>query len=580
MAAQYETITLGVSDLNRIKLPKFQRGFVWNSSKKNEFVQTLHDGFPFGALLVYPESEETGSKLLLLDGQQRLSTIKQYREDPLRFWKPINHEVYSAYLNRVNELLATVEDGPEPIGEAEFDKLVGRKTDLADWADNVAPNNKDIRRELRETVKGLQALIADYVNLDDLGILAIKFTGSKDHIADVFANLNKGGMPLSKYEIYSAAWVNTEIGLLSAGESPLQDEILELVKEYYTKMANGAEFDLNDFSEDELTINRTITLSEFATALGSFVQNRLGALIPESSSSSNEIGFGLLGIATGVDNRQLGTLNNELGVIRSSLQLILEKTDRISRNLQDIFSKLLKRIHASKSEEFETGISTTFKTLSYFAALWDLDPNSTEYHKSLRNIRSYYVFDTWTKVWSSHGDQRLLEYYPLYHKRSYLSPISKDAFKDAFRQWFADTTAPGINFSKETKALVTIHANLSYLSSTVPYGESFELEHIVAKKLINEFDDPQHRKVCGSSLGNCMYLPKEVNNKKKEKNLYEVNVNHRYDTLINESLYFTEDQFAEISQALAAHDYKTVNALIEERGRRVAECLIDLLLKD
>lgn len=52
MAAQYETITLGVNDLDRIELPKFQRGFVWGTKKKNDFVQTLHEGLPFGALLV------------------------------------------------------------------------------------------------------------------------------------------------------------------------------------------------------------------------------------------------------------------------------------------------------------------------------------------------------------------------------------------------------------------------------------------------------------------------------------------------------------------------------------------------
>ena len=61
MAAQYETIELGVNDLDRIELPKFQRGFVWGTKKKNDFVQTLHEGLPFGALLVYPKSQSADS---------------------------------------------------------------------------------------------------------------------------------------------------------------------------------------------------------------------------------------------------------------------------------------------------------------------------------------------------------------------------------------------------------------------------------------------------------------------------------------------------------------------------------------
>lgn len=579
VSAQYEPITLGVSDLDRIELPKFQRGFVWSKHKKNEFVETLHNGFPFGALLVYPESEETGSRLLLLDGQQRLSTIRQYKENPLLFWKPNNQEIYDEHLDRINALLANDAESHAVVTKQEFDELVSGRRDLADWSDEVAANNGQTRKQLRDTIKDLQREIRDYVNLDDLSILAIKFTGSKKHLAAVFANLNKGGMPLSKYEIYNAAWVNATIELLPLGASHQQDEILELVKDYYTEMANDAEFDLNDFSEDELTINRTITLSELGTALGAYVQKKLDSLVSDTPNSINEIGFGLLGIATDTDNRQLSNLNDKLDSVRDNLQAILEKTERICNNLQDIFSKLLKRINATKSNRYETGLSTTFKTLSYFAALWSLDPESDDYRTSLSNIRSYYVFDSWTKVWSSHGDQRLLEYYPKFNKRDYKSPIERDAFLEAMSQWLSDAT-PGINFSRETKALVTIHANLSYLSSVIPHGETFELEHIIAKKRINEVDLATNRKVYGSALGNCMYLPKQLNNKKKEKTLYEINDAGQYDELIAGSLYFPNEVFTEIFLALKEKDYTLVNNKIEERGKKVGEDLIERLLKE
>ena len=385
-------------------------------------------------------------------------------------------------------------------------------------------------------------------------------------------------MPLSKYEIYNAAWVNTKINLWPLGASKQQDEILELVKDYYTEMANNTEFDLNDFSEDELTTNRSITLSEFGTALGAYVQKNLSSLVSDTPNSINEIGFGILGIATDTDNRQLDNLNEKLDYVCDNLQGILERTEQICINLQGIFDKLLKRIKNTKSNPYETGLSTTFKTLSYFAALWNLDPNSEEYRTSLSNIRSYYVYDSWTKVWSSHGDQRLLEYYPKYHKRDYMTPIDRSAFLDAQAQWLSDAT-PGINFSRETKALVTIHANLSYLSSTIPHGEAFELEHIIAKKRINEVDLATNRKIYGSSLGNCMYLPRQLNNKKKEKTLYEINGSGKYDELIADSLYFSEDEFSVISSALESANFDRINEMIEGRGKRVGEDLIDRLLK-
>ena len=148
---------------------------------------------------------------------------------------------------------------------------------------------------------------------------------------------------------------------------------------------------------------------------------------------------------------------------------------------------------------------------------------------------------------------------------------------DAYAQWASDNT-PGINFSKEVKALTTIHANQSYLSSVLPHGESFELEHIIAKKLVNAAENERDRKVYAGALGNCMYLPRQDNNKKKEKNLYEVNDEGRYDDLMSKALYFSEHEFATIGDALEARDYDAINALIMKRGSLVAESIAQSLL--
>lgn len=575
MTAQYDTITLGVSDLDRITLPKFQRGFVWNKTKKTSFIQTLHDGFPFGALLVYPETSDADSKLVLLDGQQRLSTILQYQHDQIPFWKPLNFDKYQSCLTSINSML----DEEHQVTEETFDGLLTNKIDVADWADEVAPSDAARRKELRDKIKELQTEIAQFVDLNELGILAIKFTGSRDRIADVFANLNKGGMPLQKYEVFSAAWSNTEIRLLQAGESAngLQDKILEYVKFYYSSMETKAEFELNDFSEDELSKSRVITLSEFAVALGAFVHELLPSLVGDTLSTQNEIGYGLLGIATGIDNRKLSTLNSKVDLINDELQLILEKTSRICVDLNGIFSKLLNQIIAGKKDTYVPGLTSSFKTLSYFAALWNLEEGSEEYRTTLKNIPSYYVFDFWSRSWTSHGDQRLLDYYPKYGKRNYLQHLTLEQLLDAYAQWASDNT-PGINFSKEVKALTTIHSNQSYLSSVLPHGDSFELEHIIAKKLINAAENDRERRIFAGALGNCMYLPKQDNNKKKAKNLYEVNQEGRYDELMASSIYYTEEEFATISNALETRDYATINALIMQRGRRVAESIAQNLL--
>ena len=568
-APQYEIINMSVSDLDRIDLPRFQRRFVWNRRKKESFITTLHEGLPFGAVLVYPKSKDPDAPLLILDGQQRLSTIREFRANPLIYWKSLEHDEYVLQLRNVNECLPEEKE----LQEKDFDSLLEEQDDaLDDWLDDI--DDKISRKRVRAIIRQTKNLMSSYINLDSLKIPAIEFRGSRERIADVFANLNQGGVPLSKYEIYSAAWVHTEIHL---DKSKLQESILWNVKQHYANMSQSTEFELDGFSEDELTQERTITLSELGIALGMFIRDNLKALAPQTDNAAAELGFGILGIATDTDNRKLDTLIGSVGYIESELSTILSKVNRICRNLQDLFSKILKRFKSSKNDEYALGISTTFKTLSYFAALWDLDPESHDYRQSLKNIKAYYLYDALSKSWQSKGDLRLMDYYPSHHRRDYLTKINRDAFIESFNRWLSDS-APGINFSKENTAIVTIHANLTYLAKTVSYGESFELEHIIPRKLINAHDNKNPKKVLGNSIGNCMYLPRLDNNKKKDKTLYDVNQSGRYDKLIRESLYFSQPELDMAIKAIERHEFAVANEEISRRARKVAEATVEALL--
>ena len=568
-APQYEIINMSVSDLDRIDLPRFQRRFVWNRRKKESFITTLHEGLPFGAVLVYPKSKAPDAPLLILDGQQRLSTIREFRANPLIYWKSLEHEEYTQQLNNVNECLSD----ERKLQEKDFDSLLEEQDDaLDDWLDDI--DDKTSRKRVRALIRQIKGLMSSYINLDSLKIPAIEFRGSQERIADVFANLNQGGVPLSKYEIYSAAWIHTEIHL---DKSKLQESILWNVKQHYADMSQNTEFELDGFSEDELTQERVVTLSELGIALGMFIRDNLKALAPQTDNAAAELGFGILGIATDTDNRKLETLINSVDDIESELSTILSKVNRICRNLQDLFSKILKRFKSSKNDEYALGISTTFKTLSYFAALWSLDPDSNDYRQSLKNIKAYYLYDALSKSWQSKGDLRLMDYYPSHHRRDYLTKIKREAFIEVFNRWLSDC-APGVNFSKEITAIVTIHANLTYLAKTVSYGESFELEHIIPRKLISTHDNKNPKKVMGNSVGNCMYLPRIDNNKKKDKTLYDVNQAGRYDKLIRESLYFSQPELDMAIKAIERHEFAVANEEISRRARKVAEATIEALL--
>ncbi|MEE8725119.1 MAG: DUF262 domain-containing protein [Bifidobacterium crudilactis] len=508
---KYDMTPLTISDLAQITIPTFQRRFVWTMAKKKKLIQTLHQGLPFGTILLYPRKDQNTGKTVrtLLDGQQRLSTINEYNKNKLKFWKPLNLEEYGRNYKQFNDLV------PEnhTIPESTFDELV--QTDelqrLAGIEEALGENStKDDRHNATTILVDLRKKLNDFIDLEHTQIFAISFTGEENEIPEVYMNLNEGGTPLNKYEIFRATWTNTEIKLKKSAN---EEKILNLVKRYYQDAINKGSFDIDNYSEDEMSDKRTVTLAEFGLALGEFTANLLPSLITEGSAA--EIGFGLLGIATNIDNRNLDKLDGKLSWIQTHVPDLLTQINEIATSLQQTFRPLLHKISA-KDGEFESGISTTFKTLSFFAALWGEKADSVEFKQTLKNIPPYYVYDALSGIWGSHGDQRVFEYYPESKKRNYLKNLTPQEFSPIIDQWIADRTA-GINFNRETKALTTIHSNLSYLAIERYKGEPFELEHIVARKLINASDDGRQKIVLGNSLGNCMYLPKNQNNSKKQK---------------------------------------------------------------
>ena len=167
-SVQYEIVNIPASDLMRIKLPRFQRKLVWPKSKKDQFINTLHEGLPFGSVLVYPESQEPDADLLIIDGQQRLSTIIEFNSDRLAFWKPLNQDTYLSALTSINEALP----GELQLSESQFDNLLRRnKLDLDDWLDDI--DDKSSRKTVRAQFGTIEKALAEYVDLSSLLIPAI-----------------------------------------------------------------------------------------------------------------------------------------------------------------------------------------------------------------------------------------------------------------------------------------------------------------------------------------------------------------------------------------------------------------------
>lgn len=63
-------------DKKKLIIPPFQRSYVWNIKRASEYVDTILRGLPGPSLFFYEDIEQ--SKLLVVDGQQRLNSLFNY----------------------------------------------------------------------------------------------------------------------------------------------------------------------------------------------------------------------------------------------------------------------------------------------------------------------------------------------------------------------------------------------------------------------------------------------------------------------------------------------------------------------
>lgn len=74
-----------IKEESLIPQPDFQRKFVWNRKHKEKFIETILKGYPFPEIYIAQSGidvEKIETQEVVVDGQQRLSTIVQYIDEP------------------------------------------------------------------------------------------------------------------------------------------------------------------------------------------------------------------------------------------------------------------------------------------------------------------------------------------------------------------------------------------------------------------------------------------------------------------------------------------------------------------
>lgn len=205
-----------------IRIPSFQRGFVWEEDDVAFFMDSLFKGYPIGAVLLWRTKERLLNERNLghfslpnptkdypvdyvLDGQQRLTSIFSVFQTELvpkedSNWKDIYYKIGTGKNSQELQFI------PLPREEVDLKKYFPIKTlfDSVEYrraTENLEDKEKAEIDKLQETFKEI-SIPVQLMETDDKSIVAI-----------VFERINRAGVPLESFQLLTAWSWSTDFDL-------------------------------------------------------------------------------------------------------------------------------------------------------------------------------------------------------------------------------------------------------------------------------------------------------------------------------------------------------------------------------
>ena len=534
-----------ILDENKFIIPQFQRNVVWKKKKREAFLRNVLDGDPFGIILI----RERDGKYELIDGLQRISTIKDFIKNPFEYLEPSDIDMegidnlIKAHL--ISQKLPANEDNVKEIHEEwqakTFDFIKQGLKNYEVMSELRKEFNLNDEKIINDIIDEIYTGFYDSINLDNLTIMAINYTGPVENIPNVFYNLNTGGVQLTKYETYAALWYKTKFKVDD-------EELIEVVKNKYIQLQNDSELDV-DFSEVALN-EEGITLFEYCYALGGIMRNKENGfqiLFPANTKSTDPTGFELLALLL---TDKVNKADQLYPLLRDVSPDFLVKLKKILKKSLIEITKALKPLLCGKNKSYlysESSYLIYHIIVSYIKEYSDIFPQTqairerdSDLNKEdfKKYVKHHYFHDCITDFWKNNRQVSDLqkEIVDENRRQKYWHKIKGENWEKAIQLFMDSQKASGKTVSQKNKLFIDFLTKLK-IEENPNYGKYFsknslssedyvlDFEHIVPRKVIEkhikDLSRSQQRLYPVSAVGNLCYLAAKDNRAKKDKTLYE-----------------------------------------------------------
>lgn len=237
-----------------LQLPDFQRSWVWDEDRIKSLIASVSRAFPVGALMTLetggpvnfkprtvegapPEARKTQPQSLLLDGQQRMTSLYQVtlRGQVVETVTPKNKKVRRWFYIDIRKALDPLVDREEAVVSVPEDRVVrtdfGREvaTDLSTpekefaalmypvtavfdwdhWQDGFDEHWRgDSNANVRETFRAFKRQVLENFKYYRVPVITLDRSTSKEAVCVVFEKVNTGGKALDAFELVTAIYAS------------------------------------------------------------------------------------------------------------------------------------------------------------------------------------------------------------------------------------------------------------------------------------------------------------------------------------------------------------------------------------
>ena len=201
-----------------IKIPAFQRGFVWKQDQVMELLDSILADYPIGSILLWnsseileatrniagfplPDRDPTYPVNYVLDGQQRLSSIyavfsgHTYQDNKTAEYNP-DTKIFNIYYDCVNQIFMTEEDASGPNMDKACIICLRNFLYTTVFLDQLQTLNKDYHQLAKD-------LYSKFVNYE-VPVVTIR-NRNKEEVGIIFERINNTGTKLNMLDLM-VAW--------------------------------------------------------------------------------------------------------------------------------------------------------------------------------------------------------------------------------------------------------------------------------------------------------------------------------------------------------------------------------------